>query len=59
MKSSLLSSSAVSQIASTKLKSSKAAVLDMIKDPLLRNVNVNNAQEQKFDTTTVIAPLQQ
>jgi hypothetical protein len=55
MKSSLLSSSAVSQIASTKLKSSKSAVLDMIKDPLLRNVNVNNAQEQKFDTTTVIA----
>lgn len=55
MKSSLMSSSAVSQIASTKLKSSKSAVLDMMKDPLLRNVNMNNAQEQKLDTTTVIA----
>jgi hypothetical protein len=55
MKSSLMSSSAVSQIASTKLKSSKSAVLDMIKDPLLRNVNVDNAQEQKMDMTTVIA----
>ncbi len=55
MKSSLLSSSKVSQIASTKLKSGKSAVLDMIKDPLLRNVNANIAHEQNIDTTTIIA----
>ena len=55
MKPSLLLSSKVSQIASAKLKSSKSAVLDMIKDPLLRNVNVDNAQELKMDTMAVIA----
>ncbi|KAL3780255.1 hypothetical protein ACHAW5_003264 [Stephanodiscus triporus] len=45
----------ISQIASTNLKASKSAVLDMIKDPLLRNFNADSAQEYNVETMTELA----
>ncbi|KAL3823514.1 hypothetical protein ACHAXA_010836 [Cyclostephanos tholiformis] len=52
-KSSLVSSK-VTQVASTKLRSSKLAVLDMIKDPLLQNA-VNNSGGHNMEMMKLLA----